>query len=416
MSDALAISGVTAVLQYFLNIIYNDPDSPLGGVTVTAIAPDIVQNNIGAGNTRLQVNIFMHQVTPNAAWRNVDLPSLAPDGRTRLKNPPLALNLHYLLTAYASEDTQAEALLGYALLMMHENPVFVRNQVSIALNNLPSSNPLRTALSTSGLENQIEMLKLTPGTLGREELAWLWTALKADFRPTYAFDVSVVLMENPLRSSFAFPVLSRNINIRPGAPPVLTEIQPPGNQTASAPGDTVTAIGQFLSGASLVSLSNRRLGIRYPPFAPTSVSGSSVVFAVPEDATKLPAGLYDISVLFTNPAGQILATTNVLQMAIAPKIRTAPAPTAVTNASGTVVTLSADPEARPNQRVALALGEMVAPAQAFTASTALLHFQFPVLTPGPYLARLRVDGIDSPINVDFTVKPPVFLGPFITVV
>ena len=102
MSNALAISGVTAALQYFLNIVYNDPNSPLGAVTVSAIAPDIIQSTLIGGNQRLQVNLFMHQVTPNAAWRNVDLPSVGPDGSTRLRNPPLALNLHYLLTAYAS--------------------------------------------------------------------------------------------------------------------------------------------------------------------------------------------------------------------------------------------------------------------------------------------------------------------------
>src|SRR5215470_17020923 len=102
MSTALAISGVTSVLQFFLNIVYNDPSSPLGGVTVSAVAPDIVQANLGSGgSTPLQVNIFLHQVTHNAAWRNVGLPSVGPDGATRLDNPPLALDLHYLLTAYA---------------------------------------------------------------------------------------------------------------------------------------------------------------------------------------------------------------------------------------------------------------------------------------------------------------------------
>ena len=50
-----------------------------------------------------QVNLFLHQVTHNPAWRNVDLPSLAADGKTRLTNPPLALDLHYLLTVYATD-------------------------------------------------------------------------------------------------------------------------------------------------------------------------------------------------------------------------------------------------------------------------------------------------------------------------
>src|ERR1700689_3264737 len=102
MSNPLAISAVTGVLQYMLNLVYNHPATGIGSVSVTAVAPDIVQNNSNSnGASQLQVNLFLHQVTPNASWRNVGLPSLASDGATRLKNPPLALDLHYLLTAYA---------------------------------------------------------------------------------------------------------------------------------------------------------------------------------------------------------------------------------------------------------------------------------------------------------------------------
>jgi hypothetical protein len=416
MSNALAISGVTAVLQHFLNIVYNDPSSPLGSVLVTAVAPDIVQSSLGSGgNARLQANLFMHQVTHNAAWRNVDLPSVDPNGSTRLKNPTLALNLHYLLTAYGSEDTQAEALLGFALLMMHENPVLPRAQITTALNNLPNSNPFRTVLNLSGLADQIEMLKITPATMGREEMAWVWTALKADYRPTYAFDVSVVLMQDPLAASFAFPVLSRNILVQPGAPPQLLEVQPPANQTASAPGDSVTVTGQFLTGASLVALTNQRLGIRYPPFAPGTVSGTSIVFHVPEDPANLPAGIYNLSALFTSTGGLVVASTNSLPMALAPRILAAPPPTVTNNTAGTLVTVKVDPQALPNQTVSLAMGETSVPAQTFETLSATLSFQFPTLAPGSYLARLRVDGVDSLVQVDFTATPPKFLGPFITV-
>jgi Pvc16 N-terminal domain len=416
MSNALAISGVTAVLQYFLNIVYNDPSSPLGNVLVSAIAPDIVQANIGSGgNSQLQVNVFLHQVTPNGAWRNVDLPSAAADGKTRLKNPPLALDLHYLLTAYASEDTQAEALLGYALLMLHENPVLPRGQINTALTNLPSTNPLAGALSSSGLADQIEMLKVTPATLGREEVAWLWTALKSDFRPTFAFDVSVVLMQSPLASSFALPVLSRNISADSGGPSQLFAIQVPMGQTAPAPGDTVTVTGESLTGASQIALTNQRLGIRYPPFAPSAVTDQSVSFVVPEAPANLPAGVYSLSVLFASGGGQVLRSTNSLPVALAPKILAAPPPAAVTNASGTLVTLNCDPQALPNQSVSLAMGGTAAPAKTFDAPAATLSFQFPTLPAGSYLARLRVDGVDSPVAVNWAANPPTFAGPFITV-
>src|SRR5215813_15601090 len=131
MSSALAISAVTAVLESLLNSVY--ASAGLGSVTVSALAPDLVQSSLGSDSNSLQVNVFLHQVTFNAAWRNVDLPSLAADGRTRVYNPPLALDLHYLLTAYGSEDWQAEALLGHAVQLLFATPVLPRHGIRSTL-------------------------------------------------------------------------------------------------------------------------------------------------------------------------------------------------------------------------------------------------------------------------------------------
>ena len=139
MSNGLAISGVTAVLQYYLHELYAEPGSPFTStVNVSCLAPDLVQQSFqhNGPEPENQVNLFMHQVMHNPAWRNVDLPSLGADGKTRLTSPPLALDLHYLLTVYATDFWQAEALLGYALMMLHENPVLVRSDISNALQAL----------------------------------------------------------------------------------------------------------------------------------------------------------------------------------------------------------------------------------------------------------------------------------------
>src|SRR5579863_5588420 len=143
MSNALGISAVSAVLQSLFNTVFNQPSSPLGSVLVSAVAPDIVQTSIsGSSSAQLRVNLFLHQVTPNSAWRNMSLPSMGPDGTTRLTSPSLALDLHYLLTAYAAQDTEAEALLGYAILMLHENPILPRSEIRSALAGLPTTAPL----------------------------------------------------------------------------------------------------------------------------------------------------------------------------------------------------------------------------------------------------------------------------------
>src|SRR5262250_3673227 len=104
--------------------------------------------------------------------------------------------------------TARQALLGYAVFFLHQNPVLSRSDINSALGALPPSYPapFATALGHSGLADQVEMIKITPATLGREEMAWLWTALKADYRPTFPFQVSVVLIEPKSPTVSGLPV------------------------------------------------------------------------------------------------------------------------------------------------------------------------------------------------------------------
>jgi hypothetical protein len=416
MSGPLAIAGVTAVLQHFLGVVYNNPNSVLGSVLVSAIAPDVVQTNLGSGNNaQPQVNLFLHQVTPNVAWRNMDLPTLGPDGSTRLDNQPLALDLHYLMTAYATEDSQAEALLSLGVFLLHQNPVFARSAIRAALTSLPPTYPpaYATALKASGLADQIEMIKVTPATLNREELAWLWTALKADYRPTFPFQVSVVLVEPQTPTTYALPVLSRNIFVKPGPPPLLFETQFALGQTAAAQGDIVSVSGQGLAGINRVSLSNPRLGISFPPFAPASITSSLLTFQVPTSPANLPAGTYNLRAQFTDTVSNaVILSTNPIAFPIAPTA--VGTPTAVSNALGTLVSLTCAPDVRPGQTVTLALGSNSAPAKTFDTQMNSPSFQFPTLS-GKFLIRLRVDGVDSPVGVNFSANPPVFTGPFVTI-
>ncbi len=423
MSNALALSAVTAVLQSLFNTVYNTPTSALGSVLVSAVAPDIVQNGTGnAAATQLRVNLFLHQVTPNAAWRNMSLPSLASDGATRLKSPPLALDLHYLLTAYATEDTEAEALLGYAILMLHENPILPRSEIRNVLSSLPSTAPLSQALGASGLADQIEMIKIAPATLGREEMAWLWTALKADYRPTFPFEVSVVLVERQLASTSALPVLSRSFTTQASAAAPMLQVRLPQGETAAVPGDTIILTGATMTGVGKIALSNQRLGIQYTLATPPTVNGNTLTFTVPNDPANLPAAVYDVSVIFTDGTGSVLQIPHGLPLS--PTILASPAPVASANTAGTLVTLSCNPQARTNQTITLLMGSNAAPAQAFTTATAALSFQFtPALPSGAYVARLQVDELVSPVAVNWNpaptpnapFPPPVFTGPMVTV-
>ena len=123
MSSPLAIAAVTAALKDLLNDgLLNHDLSSVGSFTVSALPPD----RIATGNTEPnQLNLFLYQVTSNQGWRNEGLPTRNPAGQL-VGGPKLALDLHYLLTAYGSQDMNAEILLGYAMLLMHETPVLTR--------------------------------------------------------------------------------------------------------------------------------------------------------------------------------------------------------------------------------------------------------------------------------------------------
>src|ERR1700722_4152152 len=395
MSNALAISAVTAILQYYLNSLYGTVAGQFqSAVTVSCLAPDQVQQELtAAGDAENQVNLFLHQVTHNAAWRNVDLASMSADGTRRLQSPPLALNLHYLLTAYGSDFWQAEALLGYALMMLHEAPVLTRNDISNALTMLTDpplpllppypNNKLTPVLNTAGLADQIEMIKITPETLGREEMAWLWTALKADYRPTFPFQVSVVLMQPVLPTSFALPVLSRVLSAQPVQPSQILQVLPPANQSAAQPGDTVTVTGEFLTGATQVSLTNARYNVQLTPPVAT-VTATSLTFVLPPDTTQYPAGVYVLAVQFLDSTGTIvLQSTNTLPIAVSPILPATQTATATTSGDSMTITLTSfSPQAWEGQDVALSLStipaldppgtpllSMSASAQPYTGST-----------------------------------------------
>jgi hypothetical protein len=430
LSNAFGISAVTAALESLLWGVYNDLDwsnSNLGSVSVTAVAPDIVQSNLGAGtNAGLQVNLFLHQVTFNAAWRNMGLPSLAPDGATQLKNPPLALDLHYLLTVYGSEDCEAEALLGYALQFFHENPVLQRAQITSAINNLTNSKFTAAAgpvpanlfgmVRLSGIADQIEMLKITPAPLGREEMAWLWTALKADYRPTFPFQVSVLLIEPPIPAVAALPVIHRHVNAQSILTATLTQVSPPNKQPAACLQDVVTVTGTGLGSVQSVTLTNTRLGVTaqiLPPFANTSDTSFQFTLSLSPSTitpTSLPAGVYLVTAQL-QVVGQTVST-NAVPLAVAPQV-TALTPTTPGHGTNVPVTVTCTPYLFVGQQASLLIGSQEGLLTAIAAPSNSLQFTFPTLqSTGTATAplRLRVDGIDSPI-IDTTVHPPKFYNP-----
>lgn len=417
MSTALAIAGVTQVLRDLLNdrFVNQNVAGQIGqSVTVSTMPPDkVVQQN---GVEVTQLNLFMRQVTPNLGWRNEGLPSRDGSGRNRLSNPPLAINLHYLISAYGAADLHAEILLGHAMQLLHENSVIPREAIRIALQPPPDQSgtlpPWLRALRDSGLQDQIEQLRITPEFLSTEDMSKFWTSTLAHYRPSAAYEVSVVLIQAEDPKPSPLPVLVRQLQAQPNlAPtvPTISAVVPFGKQPVVELGTTVTLQGFTLDGVTReVVLTNDRFEIEET----LSASGGNTTkleFSIPTArAADFPAGIYKVAARIQLPTDAQPRLSNELALIIAPHVDNLPQ--TVTSGGGTAnITLNFTPEVREGQTVRLLLGTAEFAPQPFTAPVASLNFQIPNAPLGDHLARLRIDGVDSPI-IDPAATPPVFLN------
>jgi hypothetical protein len=431
VSSVLAIAGVTAVLRDLLdNALIDQVTKALGtGFSVSALAPDLIRLD---DTSPPRLNLFLYQVTPNAGFRNTALPARDSNGR-RVKSPQLALDLHYMLTAYASADLQAEVLLGYAMQLLHETPVLPREAIRTALKGPDSPvgttmlPPVYRALRASDLADQLEQVKITPAVMNSEELSKLWTALQAHYRPTATYQVSVVLIDSVVSAQAALPVLARgmvdNANkrergvvVQPSAVSPYAEIDditPPRSQIAALLGDEITIVGRNFDGSGhTLLLSNARLGIDRQVGPATSVSSSTAAFVLSLPPEQLPAGTYTASLQLIKPGETQPRTTNEVALSVAPAVTVLDTVHVGPDGDATIIA-TCTPYVVPGQRVSLIVGDVELPAEPLADGPApTATFRYPSAPTGapPAWVRLRVDGVDSLI-VDRQKQPPVFTGP-----
>jgi Pvc16 N-terminal domain len=444
MSSALAIGAVTAVLRDLLNngLIDQNVSGALGGnVTLTVLPPDLMPTNAGAQDQD-RLNLFLYHVMPNQGWRNVGYPSRDAQGE-RLSNPPLALDLHYLLTAYSKEPFHAEILLGYAMQLLHETPVLTRNSIRTALG--PPIPPLTggilpvafQSLSAADLAEQVEQIKICPLSMSIEEMSKLWTAIQSHYRPTAAYQVSVVLIESRQSTKSALPVLKRNIYVAPFQQPVIETVE--SSTGANQPigvGSTLVIRGRQLKAESTkIKVGSLEVAVQPPSLNDTQIT--LVLQSPPLLATELDslrAGVQAVQVAHDLNLGTPAdphrgVESNVAAFVLQPTIAKNPGGTYIITTSGlqtdadgnksATVTINLKPSVGKAQRVTLFLNawnpaasppplqtyRFSAPSDngitsAAQTATDTIPFNVRGVVPGAYLVRIQVDGAESPLDID----------------
>jgi uncharacterized protein DUF4255 len=442
VSSALAIASVTAVLRNLLDngVINDQVVSSVGNVTVSAIAPDLVPIDANAAS---RLNLFLYHVTPNQGWRNVGLPSRSSNG-DRLSNPPLALDLHYFLTAYASRDLHAEILLGHGMQVLHETPVLAREGIRRALgvanliadpqNHLP---PDLERIALSGLDEQVESIKITPEALGTEELSRLWAAFQTHYRPSAGYLASVVLIESQRSTRAPLPVGARKLYVVQFREPVVDRVLALPVESPAASAGSLPILSRHQLSVRGRQLRGPRTTIRVDGIVapnPISVEDDAIVVSLPP---ALESGVHALQVVHEQLMGDPLVphtgvSSNLAPFVLHPEIMSPPVFTPATGQG--FVRVSVDPAVGPRQQLLLLLNERfvvsspapdplpVPRAYSFAAPSRAgdspagpsSEIDVPIagVGAGTYLVRVQVDGAESPLGTD---SAGMYASPAVTI-
>lgn len=181
MSDYTAIADVGETLVELLRVNMQDL-IPVDSIAL--VSPGEIE-----GKDNIRLSLFLYQVSEDTYLRNREMENM---GHSRLKSPPLALDLGYMLTSYPSpgiqdrtERTKEEhSILGRAMQILHDNPIL-------------SGSVLMGSLPEHGTE-----LRLTITSMSMDDMSKIWSTFKEkSFRPSACYLVTPVQIESSREKS-----------------------------------------------------------------------------------------------------------------------------------------------------------------------------------------------------------------------
>jgi len=442
LSNYKSVAVVTAALKNRLTAVC---EAALSGASITTVRPDIS----GSGLPTKGANLFLYQVTPNAAQRNADLTTRRPDGSV-IRHPTAAIDLHYLMSFYGDDSAfETQILLGSVLSNLHAKPALSREEIqqvfsASALGSAgaggaatpgdPAIAELKVAgqpqlLDPSGLADAVDLVRFTPTALSLEELSKLWSVfLDTPYVLSVIYQAGPVLIQDTSDqlTAGALPVmLPAQIEVMASGPPSITQVLPSGG--AGQPivtSSTLSLAGSFYPGAVTTILIDGAVvqQVTLPAALP---AGQPPITGVAIPAT-LASGAHGIQVVQQLATGlKSGPSSSPMHSAVAGFVLQ-PSITSTSVAAGSStrdVTVVVAPPVAAHQTVSLLLN-LLTPAAANPFGAYQLAIQAPQsdgvtsfvfatkgqpsgdLPAGTYLARIQIDGVASPL----TFVPPPLTG------
>jgi hypothetical protein len=168
MSDYTVIGDITNTI---VTLFKNDTGGLLPQDRITAASPADITDD-----TQPLLSFFLYQLHENPHLKNE---AMLETSTGALRYPPLALNLHYLLTAYASSRETEHQILGRAMQILHDNAI------------------LRGSLLQGSLATTFEEVVVNINPLTLDEMNKLWSLFSSKpYRLSVTYRVSTALIDS----------------------------------------------------------------------------------------------------------------------------------------------------------------------------------------------------------------------------
>ena len=250
MSTVTAIQGVDEILYALSN----------AAVASLNPKPDVTVGTLDGDETGLRLNWFLYRVSPDPTYRNMEPPNNG--WRTARGNPPLALRLSYLLSAFpatptAGGDQEQFAHVGLAAVMqaVYENAV------------VGDGSPILMPALATLVDPLIEPIRIVLEDLDLEAVTKIWTAASKPIRLSVGYGVSVVMIDPQTEYVAGPPVKTRRIGLAPSLGPRFVAVTP----SRASFGDELDVEVEGLTNGSVFTLAHEPAEPPGPDWAMTVV-------------------------------------------------------------------------------------------------------------------------------------------------
>jgi hypothetical protein len=196
MASTEAIAATSRCILRLLERAYDKADFRGTGASFELYQARHSPRTPGDWSLAFGVSLFLYHVEPNLAARN-GRPRRDIAGTAVL--PPLPVDLHYLVTAWATDAADQHLLLGWAMRTLQDTPVLPAAALNVAYP------------TTFGPGETVE---LSAEQLSRQDLAPLWELMKPNQQPSAAYVARMVPLASKVVVDEHEPVQTRVFDMR----------------------------------------------------------------------------------------------------------------------------------------------------------------------------------------------------------